>query len=466
MSAGIERQSLLILGASGDLTARLLLPGLGALLATGSIDQLQLIGSAVDDWDDDRWRSRVAGAFAVAGATGAEVDRVARETRYIQADVTQEADLRHLLDAGDGLVIVYFALAPPVTEKACRVLSGIGLPEGARLVLEKPFGHDARSAEALDELVTGLVPEDHVHRVDHFLAMGSVLNILGLRFANRIVEPLLTSAHVASVDVIFDEELALEGRAVFYDNTGAMIDMIQSHLLQVLALFAMEPPPTLEARDVRDVKAQVLRATRIWGDDPVAFSRRARYTAGDLDGRSVRAYVDEEGIDASRETETFAELVLAVDTWRWAGVPFRVRSGKALARPRTEVTVTFKPPQQVPAHLTHVEQPDRFHFGIALDNNRFGLDLNIGGAGDPFRVDAVTLEGDFGPSALPPYGDLLRGVLTRDPVLSVRGDIAVQGWRILEPVQRAWRSGRVPLQEYEAGSTGPEGWPETGLPGT
>jgi len=455
---------LVILGASGDLTARLLLPGLGGLLASGSVGDLHLVGSAEDDWDDDRWRSQIAKSFAAAAASGPEVDVVASTARYLTSDVTDEDDWRRLLDSCSGRLILYFALPPAITEKACHVLAGIGVPEGTQLVMEKPFGTDADSAAALNDVVTRLVPEDHVHRIDHFLAMSSVLNILGVRFANRMIEPVLNSQHVASVDVVFDESLTLEGRAAFYDGSGAMDDMIQSHLLEVMSLFAMEPVPTLDAEDVRDGKAQVLRATRVWNDDPATHSRRARYTAGEIDGRTVPSYVDEQGIDGTRGTETFAELVLAVDTWRWAGVPFRLRSGKAIGSPRTEITVTFKPPQRVPTGMTRYEEPNRLHLGIALDENVLGLDINISGPGDPFRIDPVSVEGSFGAGRMPPYGEVLKGVLEGSPSLSVRGDMAVQCWRIIEPVRHAWREGRVPLQEYEAGSAGPDGWPLTGLP--
>lgn len=460
----MPEQTLLILGASGDLTARLLLPGLGALLSTGDVAGLELIGSALEEWDDDRWRGHIAESFATESAHGPQVEAVLSTARYLRTDVTDADDLRALLDACRGQIIIYFALPPAITEKVCHVLARIGVPDGTHLAIEKPFGSDAAGAAALNDLLTDLIPEDHVHRIDHFIAMATVLNIIGVRFANRMIEPLLNSQHVHSVDVVFDESLALEGRADFYDATGAMVDMIQSHLLEVMSLFAMEPPAALRADDVRTGKAQVLRATRIWNDDPVAFSRRARYTAGEVDGRSVPSYVDEEGVDASRDTETFAELVLAVDTWRWAGVPFRVRSGKALGSPRTEVTITFKPPQLVPAGMGGRVQPNRLHLGISLTRNALGADLNINGAGDPFSIDPVSLAADFPPGALPAYGQVLKAVLGGSPPLSVRGDMAVECWRIIDPVRTAWHENRVPLQEYRAGSTGPEGWPLTGLP--
>ena len=448
------RQTLLILGASGDLTARLLLPGLGALIATGDAPDLSLVGAGMEDWDDQRWRGRVRDSFATVDARDAGATAVADHARYLRADVTQEEELRRLLDACSGRVVIFFALPPAVTTKACAALRGAGLPPGTRLVLEKPFGTNAATANSLNELLAQLVPEDQIHRVDHFLGKSTVLNILGLRFANRIFEPVLNNTHVAGVDVVFDEDLALEGRAGYYDHAGALVDMVQSHLLQVLALLAMEAPPTLDARELRDRKAQVLRATRLWDDDPAASSRRARYSAGQIGDRRLPAYADESGVDPARQTETLAEVVLAVDTWRWAGVPFRLRSGKALGGRRKEAVVTFRQPPHVPHGLRGYEQPDRLRIGFGPDQLR--LDVNINGPGDPYDIENVTMGADFGPGELPPYGEVLRGVFESDPTLSVRGDTAEQCWRIVEPVLAAWRAGDVPLSEYPAGSTGPD----------
>jgi glucose-6-phosphate 1-dehydrogenase len=454
-------QTLLILGASGDLAARLLLPGLAGLLTSGSDARrgLALLGSGAEDWDDERWRKRVADSFEQSGETGPELDAVAKETRYLKADVTAEADLRKLLDACEGRVVIYFALPPSVTERACEALTKIGLPDGSRLVMEKPFGTDAESAQKLNELVTKLVPEDHVHRVDHFLGMATVLNVLGVRFANRIVEPVLNRDHVESVDILFDETLGLEGRAGYYDGAGALVDMIQSHLLQVMSLVAMEAPGTLGERDLRDCKAQVLRATRVWGGDPKKSSFRARYTAGEVDGRQLPSYADEKGIDPERGTETLAEVVLEVDTWRWAGVPFRLRSGKAIGSPRKEIAINFREPPLIPAGLTGWDRPDRLRIGIHPGGGSLLLDINISGPGDPWEIDQATLEADFGAGELQEYGEVLKGVLEGDPTLSVRGDMAVDCWRVIEPVQKAWRTDEVPLEEYPAGSGGPDGWP-------
>jgi glucose-6-phosphate 1-dehydrogenase len=374
--------------------------------------------------------------------------------RYLRADVTREGDLRALLGAGHDKTILFFALPPAVTARACAALCGIGLPADTQLVLEKPFGTDAASARSLNKLLAQLVAEDDIHRVDHFLGKSTVLNILGLRFANRIFEPVLNNAHVATVDIVFDEDLALEGRAGYYDRAGALVDMVQSHLLQILALLTMDAPPTLEARELRDRKAQVLRATRVWTDDATYCTRRARYTAGTIGDRGLVAYAEEPGVDPSRQTETLAEVVLAVDTWRWAGVPFRLRSGKALAGRRKEAIITFQQPTRVPDGLRGYQHPDRLR--IAFGPDRLNLDLNINGPADPYTIDAVTMQAHFGPGDLPAYGEVLRGVLDGDPTLSVRGDTAEECWRIVEPVLAAWRTGAVPLGEYPAGSTGPD----------
>src|SRR5690606_24085533 len=196
----------------------------------------------------------------------------------------------------------------------------------------------------------------HIFRVDHFLGRSTLLNVLGVRFANRLIEPVWSADHVQSVLVRYDEALALEGRARYYDQAGAMIDMIQSHLLQVLAILAMEQPHDLDEQDLRDAMTAALRATRIWDDNPVRFSRRGRYTAGRIgsgdDARDVPSYVAEDGVDPERGTETLAELTCEVHTARWAGVPFTLRSGKAMKERRAEIVVTFRPVRHIPDGLT------------------------------------------------------------------------------------------------------------------
>jgi glucose-6-phosphate 1-dehydrogenase len=452
--------TLVILGASGDLSSRLLLPALGQLLTNHPDRRIQLVGSGTEEWTDAHWRSVVRAAFKTMKCGGPAVEQVIEDTIYLAADVTKADDLKRILEACTGVPALYFALPPAIAARACEELEKVDLPEGITLALEKPFGTDRRSAAALNKTLAKLVPEDQIHRVDHFLGRSTVYNLLGMRFANRIFEPLWNSQEIDRVDVIYDETLGLEDRARYYDHAGAMVDMIQSHLLQVLAVLAMEPPSTLDAQDLRDAKGAVLRATRLRDDDPVASSRRARYTAGTIEGRKLPSYADETGVDPARKTETLAEVTFQVDTWRWAGVPFTLRSGKALGERHREIVVTFKPAQHIPTGLKGAKKPTILRILLAPDE--MTLELNINGPGDPFQIERASLSVDFGPGQLLAYGEVLEGILDGDPSLSVRGDTAEECWRIVAPIVKAWAEDEVPLDSYRAGSNGPASWKAIG----
>ena len=454
-------KTLLILGASGDLTGRLLLPGLARLAARGRADGLTLVGAGSDPWTREQWLERVETSFAdsnsQADAAGKrELKRIAGSTSYHQLDVTAAGGLASLLSGLEAPVAVYFALPPHVSQKACEVLAPEDVPAGTRLVMEKPFGSSEDSARHLNVTLAALVPEDHIHRVDHFLGKATVLNILGLRFANTFLEPVWNRDYIEKVEIIFDEDLALEGRARYYDAAGALRDMIQSHLLQIMALMAIEPPATVDERDLRDAVATLLRASSIKAPYR-ANTRRARYTAGSIDGRQVPDYVKEAGVDATRNTETLAEVQVGIDNWRWQGVPFTLRSGKALGAKRKEAVVTFKPVPHLPAGFTGVDSPNQLRIGFGPDTLQFDVDVN--GPGNVLSLDRVTLNAELSASDLLPYGEVLEGVLTGDPLLSVRADTAEDCWRIIEPVIKAWERGSVPMEEYAAGTSGPEGWP-------
>jgi len=363
-------------------------------------------------------------------------------------------ELREALGSLDSPLAAYLALPPRIFPAAVRGLSDVGLPEGSRIVVEKPFGEDLASARALNQLIHENFSEEAVYRVDHFLALQTVQNILGLRFANRVFELLWNRDHVERVEIIWDETVALEGRASYYDKAGALKDMIQNHLLQLLCLIGMEPPLTLGERDLRDRKVDVLRAVRRMSREEVSGNTiRARYTAGQIGERQISSYADEEGIDPSRETETFAQVTLAIDNWRWAGVPFILRTGKALARNRRNINIVFR---GVP-HLAFQENdPVPNILRLQLNPDRMSLSVNINGAGDPFVLECVELDADLAPQEIPAYGHILLQVLAGDNTLSIRGDEAEESWRIVEPILSAWREGLVPLREYPAGSTGPE----------
>ncbi len=446
--------TLAVLGASGDLFERLLMPGLASLLAAHPEHRVRLIGTGRSDRPQEEWLERVRSGIPEE-ARGREAEAfVLENTEWLQVDPTEKEHVAELLRRADGKLALYFALPPAVTVKACGVLRELELPEDLKIVAEKPFGTDAASAEELNSQLLTLVGEDDVHRVDHFLGMSSTLDVLGLRFANRILSQVWSREHVESVEIIYDETLGLEGRAGFYDGTGALVDMIQSHLLQVLAMVAMEPPARVDARDLRDQQAHVLRSTSVWDDDPVASSRRGRYTAGEVEGRRLPSYVDEEDVDPSLETETYAEMTCQVDTERWAGVPFRLRSGKALAAKRTELRMTLRPPAHIPPGLAG--QHCREVLVIDLKTGSLTIQLSTNGSGDPFRLERAVLRSELGEPRMKPYGEVLKAVLDDDARLSVRGDVAVRCWEIIAPVQEAWSSGRVPMLDYAAGSDGPQ----------
>ena len=453
---GNPTRTLVILGAGGDLTARLLLPGVGQSLAGRRAAEVQLIGVGVEEMTAEQWRERVQTSFATGKVSGEQLDRVVRESVYLQADVTAPADLERIFAACQGIPALYFALPPAVTVAACEAMLGITIPEGTMLAMEKPFGTDLASAQSLNLLVRRLVPEDRVFRIDHFLGKSTVINLLGLRFANRLFEPVWNNQHVERVDIIFDETLALEARAGYYDRAGALTDMIQSHLLLVLALVAMEAPTSVEAEDLRGAMTQVLRATTAAGGDPASSSRRARYTAGTVGDRRLVAYADEKGVDPSRGTETLAELTVQIANWRWAGVPFTLRSGKALSGLRKEIQVTFKDVPHLPTGLSGDAAPEVLR--ISLSPDQLELDINVNGGGDPFELERITLEATFAEGEMGPYGEVISGILSDDLTLSLRADEVEQCWRIVEPVLAAWRAGEVPLDEYPAGSTGPASW--------
>lgn len=452
--AAHEPTTLIILGASGDLTRRLLLPGLGTLLAADPQRRVRVWGSARNDLDD--WSQTLQEALSEGGAPADAIAPIVGETRYLPLDITDGRELDRLLDAVPDLdhAVLYFALPPAVTVTVCQLLADRRIG-GLRLALEKPFGTDLESARELNRLLATFREEEQVFRVDHFLGEAQVLNLLGLRFANAIFQPVWDAKYIERVDIVADETLALEGRAGYYDGTGALIDMLQSHLLLVMSLVAIERPARVEAAELRELMAEALRATRLAGD-PFAASRRARYTAGTVDGQDVPAYVDEPGVDPSRATETLAELDLLVDTDRWAGVPFRLRSGKALGVQDWRIDLHFAPTRDVPEGLGGRAPAERLTMHLSPDV----IDVRIAtnGGGDKFRLESTHLTAKLSDSPVRPYGEILAKILDGDPLLSVRGDVSQECWRICDPVLAAWRAGQVPLQEYPAGSQGPHGW--------
>ncbi|MGT2426776.1 glucose-6-phosphate dehydrogenase [Amnibacterium kyonggiense] len=458
--------TMLILGASGDLTKRLLLPGIGSLVVGGDrsdlelLDGLTVIGSGRSD-KADGWRDTVAGAFDQVGAKGGPVDDILASTKYVQADPTAPEDWKRLLDGVDGDLVVYFALPPSIVVKVAGILQDLDLPEHTVLAIEKPFGDDADSATRLNEELVKVVPEGRIHRVDHFLGQRAALAMLATRFNNRLLESSWNADQIERVEIVYDEKLGLEGRAGYYDTAGALRDMLQSHLLQVLAVTTCEAPAGLDPEHLRDSLAAVLAVTKPWSGAPVfpntdGPSRRARYTAGEIDGRRLPDYAAEEGVDPDHETETLAEIALEVGDARWAGVPFILRSGKAIGDPANEIRVSYRPVRFRPDGQSGTGSPEVLRFGFKPPRIEFRF--TSGGGDMPFQLDPVEVSGSLPKSAVTEYGEVVRGVLGDDPTLSIRGDVAVQCWRIVQPILDAWQRGEVPLDEYPAGSGGPSSW--------
>ncbi len=451
--------TLLILGASGDLTRRLLLPGLGALLERDPQRPVRIVGADRADLGTDAFAERLAQALAEGGASDDVVNTHRRSTVYHQLDVTDSDAFTAVLaslSTSDRLVI-YFALPPAVAERACQALLSCQLPPDTHLAMEKPFGYDLASARSLNALVTRLVSDDRVHRVDHFLGKSTVLDVIALRFANRMIQNVWSANDIESIEIAYDEELTLEGRAGYYDHSGALVDMIQSHLLQVMAVVTMEPPSQISGRELRDAKSAVLRATRLWGDNPAKATRRGRYTAGTIGDRIVPNYLDEPGVDPERDTETMAQITVEVVNQRWTGVPITLRSGKSLGTTRKHIVINFADVRHLPEGLTRsCDGPDRMIIGLSPDVMELHVTTNT--TQDPFMLEQSTFATDLRHSDLDAYSEVLAAILDGEMMISVRGDAAEECWRLTDQVLEAWRSGDVPMEDYVAGSPVPTDW--------
>ena len=378
-------------------------------------------------------------------------ERLVQRLNYEQGDVTDKDVLKAALKPQTGPLVVYLALPPPVFEPSVRAVAAAGIGQDSRIVIEKPHGVDYAATKALNALLAETYTEKCVFRMDHFLGKQTVQNVLGLRFANRLFEPLWTAEHIERVDIRWDETLTLEGRASYYDRAGALRDMLQNHLLQILCMMAMEPPASLDERHLRDKKVEVLQnVRRLSPADVERQTVRARYSAGSVGERAVPAYTAEKGVEPERETETFAQVALYVDTERWRGVPFVLRSGKALGDAAQEATITFRGVPDLP--MWHGAQPRQNALRLRFKPDELSLDLNLNGAGDPFDLEPAELDLKLAPQEMTAYARLLLDILEGDNTLSIRADEAEEAWRIVTPILEAWKEGEVPMQEYPAGS--------------
>jgi len=461
---------LVVFGATGDLARRKLLPAMFHRDVAGQLPaQASLIGVARGNFDQEGYvalaRESLREHVSADELTpDAEAKFLARLS-YIRADADGDAGWDGLAEAlapyGDRVVVFYLATGPALFGPLCERLGRFGLAnETARVVVEKPTGKDLASARLLNEEIGKVFPEERVYRIDHYLGKEAVQNLMALRFANGLFEPLWNAAHVDHVQITVAESLGVEGRAGYYDTAGALRDMVQNHMLQLLCLVAMEPPAQLDADAVRDEKLKVLRALKPVGD---AFSThnivRGQYRAGASAGGAVPGYLEELGRPAST-TETFVALKAEIHNWRWAGVPFYLRTGKRLAERVSEIVIAFREiPHSVFEPAAGPIAANRLVIRLQPDEGvKLWLMTKDPGPGG-MRLREVSLDMSFAnafrvrnPDA---YERLVLDVVRGNQTLFMRRDEVEAAWSWIDPILQAWSQSTEPPKPYTAGTWGP-----------
>ena len=466
---------LVLFGGTGDLAWRKLMPALFQAFRHGSLPaDGRIIGVARDALSDAQYRELIRARFdqvdLAKRPSAQEFDRFAALLAYVRMDLSQSADYAHLSQVlarrQAATVVMYLATAPDLFTTVCEQLAAAGLnTPSTRLVLEKPLGHDLASNRAINEAVRRALPERQVFRIDHYLGKPSVQNLFALRFGNALFEPLWRREHIDHIQITIAEELGVERRGAFYDSTGALRDMVQNHALQLLCALAMEPPINAHADAIRDEKLKVLRSLQPW--TPQALEQhaiRAQYTAGRIGSEAVPGYLQEPGVAADSPTETFVALRAEIANWRWAGVPFYIRTGKRLAARDAHIVVNFRPtphaifdapPGAANRLVIHLQPRD----GLALHLMAQGQDhrhaeRNAAHALTPVQLD-LDFDKRFGAERVGAYERLLLDVIDGRLNLFVRSDEQEAAWRWVEPLLRHWQGQGHGLRTYTAGTWGP-----------
>ena len=477
MPSGDEPFALIIFGASGDLARRKLMPALWNLYAARTLPEpFTILGVSRTEISDPEFRTRVREAVTEFSRTKPPSEQVwerfASSLFYLSGD-PKDTELYPRLKAtleeherrrgGPPNRLFYCSTPPSVYGDIVQHLgsSGLARAEGGwtRIIIEKPFGRDYASARHLNELLAQSFSEDQVYRIDHYLGKETVQNILVFRFANQIFEPLWNRIHVNHVQLTVAEDLGVESRGAYYEEAGALRDMVQNHLLQLLCLIAMEPPVTFDAAPVRDEKHKVMEAIR--PIDPAKVDEiavRGHYTSGFINGRPVPGYREEKGVSPTSRTETSVALKLYVDNWRWAGVPFFIRTGKRLPKRASEIVIRFhRTPHMIFRRSPAGVEPNTLVIRIQPDEG-ISLTLTAKSPGPDLKLSPVTMDfryGEvFGGQTPEAYERLILDAIHGDATLYARADWVEQAWSILQPILDAWAAGGDPAS-YEAGSWGP-----------
>jgi glucose-6-phosphate 1-dehydrogenase len=465
--------ALVLFGGGGDLAMRMLLPSLYFLEYDGLLpDGLKIIGAARSDEGREEYVAKVR--VAVESKAQAEdawsADAWARldaRLDYVPVDATDPVSLKPIKErVGDGSVTSFLAVSPSLYGRIVTALKAAGLAEATdRVVLEKPVGRDLKSFLEIDDAVAHAFSEDQVFRIDHYLGKETVQNLIALRFGNTIFEPLWNSLSIDHVQITVAETFGVGDRWPYYDEYGALRDMLQNHMLQLLCLVAMEPPSDLDPDSVRNEKVKVIRSLRpITEHEAERVTVRGQYVAGTSEGKPAKPYSEERGQPS--DTETFVAMRVDIDNWRWAGTPFFLRTGKRLAEKRTEIVIQFKPvPHSIFDHGArgHIEanrlvielQPEE-DISLSVMNKKPGLDQRM--QLQPIQMSLSWGQGDKG--ARPPrrriaYERLLLDALAGDSTLFVRRDEAEQAWKWVDEVSDAWRGAAFKPRYYDAGTWGP-----------
>jgi glucose-6-phosphate 1-dehydrogenase len=464
-----------IFGSTGHLARTKLLPALYRLHKAGSLpDKVEIFGFGRREWDDAQWREEVAKHLKERAVNPGDEQILAsfcERLHFFSGDIDDPASSRKLRDTLETTpelppnYVFYLSLPPSEYKTAAHYLAASGLNEEStgwrRLVVEKPFGYDLEGAKTLDHALHRDFSEDQIFRIDHYLGKETVQNIFVFRFANLMWEPLWNRNFIDHVQITHSETAGIEDRAAYYDEAGALRDMIQSHLLQMLALVAMEPPPSLDAESIRDEKVKALKSIRPIPRNAVhAHAFRAQYTRGRINGVNVPSYLEEKNVPKNSTTESYAAIKLYIDNWRWRHVPFFLRTGKRLAHNSSLISIRFKHPPQQLFRETQIEElrPNWLLLGIQPEQC-IRAEVQVREPGIGMRTRTTQLDASTCYQAgyqLDAYETLLLDVIGDDHSQFLRSDEVEWAWRIVDPIIKEWSVERDFIHTYAAGTWGPK----------